>query len=146
MSTSITVATETEFEALVKEWEEAKEEAARARAKERGLRSKLIDRSPKFTRMGDKTGYEELPDGRLMCARNSYNYKISNEHEFWEFYESLPEPHKNIIRFKHEFVKSNIKALPAELRDRFDELVIRSQASTQLSFMPAEIRKSIKKK
>ena len=130
-----------EFLQLVKEWEEAKEEAARARAKERALRDKLIDKSPRFTKKGDKTGYEELPDGRLMCARNSYNYKVANEHEFMVFYDSLPQEYKGIIRYKAEFVKSKIKELPTHLRERFDELVIRTQASTQISFMPAEMRK-----
>ena len=125
----------------VEKWEESKAEAAKSRAKERSARHNLIKASPQFSEFGDKTGYEELPDGRLLTASNSYNYKLkSPESDFWKWYEDLPVEYKGIVKLSHRFMKSEIKKLPDDLREKFDRYVIRSQAATQVGFMPDKLR------
>lgn len=125
----------------VDKWEEMKAESAKAKARERSARHKLIEASPNFTEYGDKTGYEELPDGRLLTVSNSYNYKMQQpEIKFWNWHEKLPKEYKGIIKMSHRFMKSEIKKLPPDLREEFDELVVRSQAATQVGFMPDKLR------
>lgn len=118
-------------------WEEAKAAAAEARAKERALRNKVIDCSPKLKRPGHQTTYENLPDGRVLCATKSYNYKIkAPEHEFYKFIDTLDREHRRVLKITYSIDKAVLRDLPDSIREQVESYLIKSQGLTQLGYLP----------